>query len=635
MTGPAFISLKPGSLITANGRRYRITHRLNMDSVLAQDVETNAFEHLRVDLVRPSMPESAVASAAGPLELNDITDEDWAIAQRRFDLIKPLVEDPFRTRAKAEQIAANAGVHASTLYEWVRTYTASGHMSSLIPQKRGRKPGTRRLSRAAEAIIDAAINDVFLTKQRQRPQEVVNQVLLMCRNAEVEPPHPNTVRNRLRDVRAETGLRRRGMRERARNQFEPILGSFPGADVPLAVVQIDHTEADVILVEEHTRLPMGRPFVTLAIDVFSRMVTGWFVSMEKPSAVAAGICLSRSMLPKRECLAELSVPGEWPVWGRIRAVHCDNAKEFRGAMLQRACEQYAIDLQMRPVKRPHYGGHIERLMGTSAGEIRNLPGATFSSPRERVGYDSEKESALTLPEFERHLVDFIVNVYHRRVHSQLGVPPLRQWEIGILGSSTRPSIGMPDLPGDPARVRLDFLPYVERTVQPYGILIDDIFYYHEVLSPWINATDPENPKAKRQFTVRRDPRDISQVFFFDPEANQYFPIPYRNAAHPPVSVWELRSAQKRLRDEGRAQVDESAIFEAVTRMRERVEASVTKTKAARRQLHRIRTTERRAALASPRPTEPLLLPAAPLGTLASEDIFAVPVLPFEDLGVKQ
>jgi putative transposase len=638
MTGPAFISLKPGSLVTANGRRYKITHRLHVDSVLAQDLETNAYEHLRVDLIRALPPDSADVSTEGPSDLNEITNEDWAIAQRRFEAIKPLLDDPFRTRAKAEQIAAAANVHTSTLYEWVRTFNASGHLSSLIPQKRGRKPGSRRLNSTAEAIIEAAITDVFLTKQRQRPQEVVNHVQLMCKNAGVEAPHPNTVRNRLRALPVASTLRSRGMREKARNQFDPILGNFPGADVPLAVVQIDHTEADVILVEEHTRLPMGRPFVTLAIDVFSRMVTGWFVSMEKPSAVAAGICLSRSMLPKRECLAELNVPGDWPVWGRIRAVHCDNAKEFRGAMLQRACQQYAIDLQMRPVKRPHYGGHIERLMGTSAGEIRKLPGATFSSPRERVGYDSEKESALTLPEFERHLVDFIVNIYHRRVHAELGVPPARQWEIGILGSRTRPSIGMPDIPGDPARIRLDFLPYVERTVQPYGILIDDIFYYHEVLSPWINATDPENPKAKRQFTVRRDPRDISLVFFFDPEANQYFPIPYRNAAHPPVSVWELRSAQKRLKDEGRAHVDESAIFEAVSRMRERVEASVTKTKAARRQLHRIRTTEKRASLASPRPAGPLLLPAAPFegsrGTLASEDIFAIPVLPFDDLGVK-
>lgn len=640
MGGPAFVSLRPGSLVVSNGRSFKITHLLGVDSVLAQDVETNAIERLRVDLVRPHQHGPEDKGDATPRDLSDISDDDWAQAQHRFELIKPLLDDPFRTRAKAEQIAAAAGLHVATLYEWIKVFNDSGHLSSLIPQKRGRKPGSKRLSREAEAIIDSAIRDLYLTKQRPRPQDVVTQVLVSCKNAGIEAPHPNTVRNRLRALPVATALRRRGMRDKARNQFEPILGSFPGADFPLAVVQIDHTEADVILVEEHTRLPMGRPYVTLAIDVFSRMVTGCYVSMEKPSAVAAGVCLSRSMLPKREYLAELDLPGDWPVWGKIRTAHCDNAKEFRGAMLQRACQQYAIDLQMRPVKRPHYGGHIERLMGTSANEIRKLPGATFSSPRERTGYDSDKESALTLPEFERHLVDVIVNVYHRRIHTELGVPPIRQWELGILGSATRPGIGMPDVPGDPVRVRLDFLPFVERTVQPYGILIDDIFYYHEVLTPWINATDKDHVRVKRQFIVRRDPRDISRVFFFDPEANQYFPIPYRNTAHPPASVWELKAAQQRLREEGRSHVDESAIFEAIERMRERVEASVTKTRAARRQLHRIRTTQKSAAVgatpqqtSSPSVPSPAVRPSlAPPAAL--DDIFALPILPFEDLGVK-
>jgi putative transposase len=40
-------------------------------------------------------------------------------------------------------------------------------------------------------------------------------------------------------------------------------------------VQIDHTEIDIIVVDELTRTPLpGRPWLTLAIDVFSRVVTG-------------------------------------------------------------------------------------------------------------------------------------------------------------------------------------------------------------------------------------------------------------------------------------------------------------------------------------------------------------------------
>ncbi|WP_281241897.1 hypothetical protein [Celeribacter baekdonensis] len=36
---------------------------------------------------------------------------------------------------------------------------------------------------------------------------------------------------------------------------------------PLEVVQIDHTLADIILVDQVERKPLARPWVTLAIDV--------------------------------------------------------------------------------------------------------------------------------------------------------------------------------------------------------------------------------------------------------------------------------------------------------------------------------------------------------------------------------
>jgi putative transposase len=45
--------------------------------------------------------------------------------------------------------------------------------------------------------------------------------------------------------------------------------------LPLEVVQIDHTLVDVVVVDELERLPLGRPWLTLAIDVASRMVNGF------------------------------------------------------------------------------------------------------------------------------------------------------------------------------------------------------------------------------------------------------------------------------------------------------------------------------------------------------------------------
>ncbi len=642
MTGPAFLSVVPGTLVVARGRRFKISHVLGLDAVLAQDIETKVVEQLPISTIGPALPETENAPAA-TRDIQDIPTEEWQVAQQRYDLIRPLLEDPFRTRRRAEEIARGAKIHVTTLYQWLRAFTESRHLACLIPQKRGRRLGANRLDPALEAIVDAAINDLYLSRQRHRVQDVVDEVSRRCRTAGITPPHSNTIRNRIRAIPTATAFRRRGMRDKARNQFEPVLGNFPGADFPLAVVQIDHSEADIIVVEEHTRLPMGRPWVTLAIDVYSRMVVGCYVSMDRPNGVATGMCLARAMLPKGEYLAELEIPGEWPVWGKIRAVHADNAKEFRGAMLQTACKNYTIDLQLRPVKLPHYGGHIERLMGTGSNEIRKLPGTTFSSPKERAGYDSDKESALTLYEFEQNLVDFIVNVYHQRVHGGLKMPPVRRWQAGIFGGSTQPGVGLPELPADPARMRLDFLPFMERTVQPYGIVINHVYYYHEVLNSWINAVDEEDPRHKRLFIVRTDFRDISQVYFYDPKLQQYFAIPYRDTSHPAISVWELQAAQRRLKEEGIASQDEQTIFAAVERRRSRVKEAIGKTKAARRHHHRVASTNKIAraknTLASPAPTlSPTAAPAvlrkpstpATAGE-TSGDIFDQPVTPFDDL----
>jgi putative transposase len=156
-----------------------------------------------------------------------------------------------------------------------------------------------------------------------------------------------------------------------------------------------------------------------------------------------------------------------------------------------------------------------------------------------------------------------------------------------------PGPGLPDRLLDVSRLRLDFMPYEERTVQPYGIALDGIRYYDDVLRAWINATDPEDAsgKRKRKFIVRRDPRDISMVYFFDPEVQQYFSIPYRNTGHPPMSIWELRETRRQLKMEGQKAVNEDLIFSAYNRLRALESEAVQETKKARRSAQRRRRYE--------------------------------------------
>jgi putative transposase len=160
------------------------------------------------------------------------------------------------------------------------------------------------------------------------------------------------------------------------------------------------------------------------------------------------------------------------------------------------------------------------------------------------------------------------------------------YEEGIFGTNEKPGTGLPARITDEDRLRLDFIPYIERTIQGYGVVIEEIHYYHDVLRRYINARDPDNPKNKRQFIFKRDPRDISRIYFYDPEVKLYYAIPYRDISHPPMSIWELREVRRQLEAEGHESVNEQLIFDAYERMRRQEEESVRETKKARRSRQR-------------------------------------------------
>ncbi len=76
---------------------------------------------------------------------------------------------------------------------------------------------------------------------------------------------------------------------------------------------------------------------------------------------------------------------------------------------------------------PHYGGHIERLIGTMMGAVRLLPGTTHGNPAAKGDYKSDKAARLTLRELERWIGHEIAGRYHNSIHSALKRPPIQQF----------------------------------------------------------------------------------------------------------------------------------------------------------------------------------------------------------------
>lgn len=211
----------------------------------------------------------------------------------------------------------------------------------------------------------------------------------------------------------------------SRQRHHPVPGSYQ-VERAYEVVQIDHTLVDVIVVDRVHRKPLQRPWLTLAIDVASRMVAGFYLTLEPPSALSVALAIQHLVQPKFDWLEGLGIDADWPAEGLPETIHVDNAKEFRSKAMKRGAEEHGISLQYRPIGAPHYGGHIERLIGTMMGAVHLLPGSTFSSIKDRGDYDSVAKSAMTLDELERWLALEITR-YHAERHHSLGIPPVAAW----------------------------------------------------------------------------------------------------------------------------------------------------------------------------------------------------------------
>ena len=584
------IKIEIGEFVIYSDRKLIISRVLDMDSVMCEDIDSGDLIRLKIADLRPSDFNESDKDLTR--DLISLSDEDMKKAQQRFSIIKPILENRGSTEI-VMAVATKEKVHYTTLYRWVNLYEETGQMSSLLGKEKTGGRGQSRLDDSIEAIIKKAIEETYLTTQRKPVNKTMLEVQQKCHAAGLQAPHANTIRNRILNTSEEEKLRLRYSRRKAKEKFEPIKGSFPGATFPLSTVQIDHTLLDIILVDEIYRKPVGRPWITIALDTYSRMVIGFYISFDPPGAVGTGLCIANSILPKEIYLSKIDVQGSWPCWGVMKTIHVDNAKEFRGTMLQKACDEYGIQLEWRPPGRPNWGGNVERVIGTLLKEIQTLPGTTFSNIKQRQEYDSEQRATLTLNELEKWLATFLINVYHKRVHSTLKMSPQQKFEEGIIGTTEVRGTGLPPRIFDERKLRLDFMPFEERTVQEYGVVIDHIHYYHDILRKYINVVDPGSGKSrlKKKFIFKRDPRDISVIYFYDPQTNDHYPIPYRDTSRPPMSIWEFNEVIKRLNQQDIIHIDENTIFQAYAKMHDIEQEAIKSTKKIKRLTRSVNTSK--------------------------------------------
>jgi putative transposase len=525
----------------------------------------------------------------GP-DKSTVDDAAWNEAVAREVVIRRLVSLDCASRSDFFRACCELGLRRTRLYELIRAYREHPVTSSLLPRPAGTRKGSRRLPDETEAVIAEALRDFYKTRQKPSINRLQKEIRRLCRSRGVRAPSWHAVKARIAATDPAELTRAREGSKAARDRFRPVPGEYT-AECAFDVIQIDHTLVDVIVVDRQYRRPLQRPWLTLAIDIASRMVAGFYLTLDAPSTVSVALAIQHLVQPKEAWLAGLGIDAEWPTSGFPDAIHVDNAKEFRSRALRRGTEEYGIELIHRPVATPHYGGHIERLIGTMMGAVHLLPGTTFSDIDQRGDYDSAANATMTMDELERWMALEIAR-YHADRHGALGIPPLAAWHEAA-ARRARPVRHPHDLAG----FMIDFLPSADRLVRRDGIHLFGLRYWDDVLSIWAGRLD-------RPLRVSYDPRDLSKVFVRVPDGTRW-PIRFADLRRPPITLGEHRRARTALRERGLALVDEQLIFETIEAQRVLVDEATLRTKAARQLAEkRDRALGSAASNKSPAPTEP-------------------------------
>ncbi|NWL76590.1 integrase [Pseudomonas taiwanensis] len=451
----------------------------------------------------------------------NLSNEEVEICQKREEAVR----DYLSGIQSLEDSMRMTGLKRARFYQLLKRYDQEFGILSLARYSRGRKLGQTRLPKEIEEIIRISIKEKFKGKAAT-VAAVYRDVKNRCAESKFLVPSRWSVALRVKRL----GVKETHKLKHGAAAAEDHYGAKPGrhnVSAPLEWVQMDHTLVDVILCSDIDRKPLGRPWLTVLIDVYSRVIIGYYLAYHAPSTLSVACAVTNSVFPKQPYLKSLDREDvNYPFFGVMKTLHMDNAKEFKTPKLSKACAIHNINTKWRPLGKKHFGGHVERLIGTlMTTHVHFLPGTTLSNTQKRKGYDSDKTAAMTFREFSRWFVGE-VEKYHGAEHRALGMAPAEKW---IEYFSSAGGYTYPPLVNDPFRFRLDFMPEIRRSIHAKGVVISNLWYWSPALTPYI---------GRGNVIVKYDPFSMQKVWVkIDGE---YIAINYSDVTKADISFEEHR-----------------------------------------------------------------------------------------------
>ena len=395
----------------------------------------------------------------------------------------------------------NINISTRTVFRWLAKYRkteavyGSGFLG-LLPQSGKKGNYNSKLPESSRHLMEEFIVRDYETLKQKTRYACWIQLKLACESQGTHAPSYKTfcLAVRRRPVVEQT-LKRKG--HRASYQIEPFYWSLDlktprHGDRPFEIAHVDHTELDVECIASSGQV-LGRPWMTLLTDSFSRRMLALYLTFDPPSYRSC-------MMVMRECVRRFS---RFP-----QILVTDGGREFESTYFETLLARYECTKKTRPPSKARFGSTCERLFGIANTQvIHNLRGNTQITRNVRQvtkAVDPKGLATWRLAELHEKLSEYFYEVYDGINHPALGQSPREAFQIALASSGAR----IHRMVCDNEEFRILTLPTTvkgtAKVMPSRGLKINHVYYWCEAFRQAGGEIVP----------VRYDPFDIGIAYAF-------------------------------------------------------------------------------------------------------------------------
>ena len=409
---------------------------------------------------------------------------------------------------------------ASAVMAWMRTFELSGgNPMALISGLCFRKM-PRRLNPLVEEIARRKIRDFYCTRQRpsaDKTKLLINRDLAQqAAKGRLEPElaqiSTSTLRRLILDVSPYDRCVARFGSAYARNKWRYSLGGID-AKRPLARYEIDHTILDIIVVNDLTGLPMGRPTITVVVDAYSGYIVGLHINFWSAGLASALSAFKVAIRPKDSLLEFAGLKNLWLACGIPDLTVVDNGLEFHSPRFHAVAAHMAMDVLHCAVRQPWLKPMVERVIGEINGALPHH-GRIEKQLTNYIPEKPERSACITFSALCKGLLKFVVDIHPFEVNERRLD---RAYDLYAEGLATQLP---PRLPTSLDALDIIMADTKILTVGNEGILHQYIRYNSRELQEMRRGIGP-----KFQTEIKVNHEDIDQIWLKNPRDNSWMRVP--------------------------------------------------------------------------------------------------------------